>query len=129
MEGSVKKALALSCSPRIEEIDWLKRCAIEEVKSFSHIDQLPNFLIDAGFMNCSVRYLGGLRVLVECASVETLNKLTSGDINWLEDWFTNLSPWTLDQEQVRPRRVVWLNISGVPLHVWHGETFQRIASL
>lgn len=111
-----KKTIELGCLARKEEFDWLKRCAIGEVKSFSQLGRLPSFLKNAGFLHCSIRYLGGLRLLIECNSTEDLNKLTKDDTNWYGDWLSHLSPWSIQQEQARPGRVVWLNIAGVPLH-------------
>lgn len=124
-----QKTKELVCSVRKEEIERLKSCAIGEAKSYTQIDRLSKLLKDANFFHCSMRYLGDLRVLTECASPHDLNKLIASVNLTLADWFTKLSPWTLEKEQVRPERIVWLNISGVPLHVWHGETFHRIASL
>lgn len=107
--GSEKKTAEVRSSARKEENDWLKRCGIAELRNYLQI--------------------GGLRVLIECASPEDLTKLLTGDISWYAGWFTHLSAWTLEQERVRPGRVVWLNLSSVPLHAWHVETFQKIASL
>lgn len=83
-----QKVLEVGVPVRKEEIDWLKRCAIGEATRYSLIGRLTNFLKEAGFLHCSVRYLEGLRVLVECAYSDDLHKLTIGDNLWLSDWFT-----------------------------------------
>lgn len=73
-------------------------------------------LKNAGFLHCSVRHLGGLRVLIKCALLEELTKLTAGENNWFADWFNVLSPWSLEREKEQQGRMVWLHVSGVPLH-------------
>lgn len=70
-----------------------------------------------------MKYVGGLRVLLECTSMETLHKLTSGEATQIANWLT----WIKPCEENRPGRVIWLNFEGVPLHAWHVGTFEMLA--
>lgn len=58
-----------------EELLWLARCAIGTVKSADLLPDLPFLLKEAGFLDMKPKYVGGLRFLVECESIEALDRL------------------------------------------------------
>lgn len=116
--------LTVVATIRQVEIQWLATCAIAEVKDILLVSKLEKLLQGAGFSHYSVKYLGALRVLVECTSVETVEKLVSAGVNQLKYWLSWTSKWDRKKEEVNTTRVAWLNIRGVSLHAWHARTFE-----
>lgn len=110
------------------ELSWLSCCLLGEVKSPDLLNDLGSLLMGAGFLNTMVKYVGGLRVLIECVSVEAAQKCLNDGLSTLLSWFSWVCPWSLEKEVERPGRLIWLSISGVPLHVWNCSTFTTIAS-
>lgn len=78
-------------------------------------------------MNCVAKYLGGLRILVECSSATSLKTLLTEGSDRLLEWCDWIQPWDSVKELNRPAKLVWLNIEGVPLHAWNTKVFYDIA--
>lgn len=113
---------------REAELSWLSCCLLAEVKSPDLLNDLSSLFEGAGFLNMAVKYVGGLRVLLECKSEESARKCLNEGLSTLLSWFNWVCPWTVEKEAERPGRLIWLSISGVPLHSWNGDTFTAIAS-
>ncbi|KAL4588509.1 hypothetical protein LXL04_001400 [Taraxacum kok-saghyz] len=78
-----------------------------------------------GLGECSIRYIGGLSVLLQFNSKAIADCfLRNQKVNW-SVWFTWLRVWdsTLKQET----RAVWLKIRGVPIDCWDTVIFSHIA--
>ncbi|GJZ37002.1 RNA-directed DNA polymerase, eukaryota [Tanacetum coccineum] len=86
--------------------------------------QSPALVLDdaCGFSEVSVSYLGGLWVLLELNTLETREKLLQRV--GAKSWFHVLQSATHDF--VSKERIVWVDIEGIPLHVWSRETFLKI---
>lgn len=110
-----------------EELNWLEKCAIGEVKNAEVLNDINHLLREGGFLNCAAKYLGGMRILVECLSTETLEMMLIEGASSLSEWFEWIQPWDKSKELCRPPRLVWLNIEGVPLHVRNSKVFHDIA--
>ncbi|GJV25965.1 RNA-directed DNA polymerase, eukaryota, partial [Tanacetum coccineum] len=67
-------------------------------------------------------YLGTLWVLLELNTFETREKLLQHV--GAKSWFHVLQSATHDF--VSKERIVWVDIEGIPLHVWSRETFLKI---
>lgn len=113
--GTITQVQATSV--REEELSWLKRCLLAEAKNIDVLNYLSSLLEGAGFLNLKVKYVGGLRVLLECPSIEAATKVVHDGYNSLSSWFSWVCPWSVEKEAERPGRLLWLSISGVPLHV------------
>lgn len=53
-----------------EDVQWLSRCLLAEAKDCDILSDIRNLLCDAGFSQVKPKYVGGLRVLLDCSSVE-----------------------------------------------------------
>ncbi|GKB91300.1 hypothetical protein Tco_0963572 [Tanacetum coccineum] len=80
----------------ITERDFSK-CAMGKVKDFNSIPNLQTILVDEGFEDVNLFYLGGKWVMFEFDKVDT-------------------------------KRVVWVDIEGIPLHALSRDTFTRIGN-
>ncbi|KAK8715602.1 hypothetical protein V6N13_042932 [Hibiscus sabdariffa] len=51
------------------------------------------------------------------------------DVNWsyLMETFEEVSPWSENFKHIE--RTTWLEATGIPLHYWNYETFQRLSQL
>lgn len=96
----------VSTMTRGEETSWLEKCALGEVKHISLLSKLSDFILGAGFHHSNIKYIGGLRVLLESPSFETRDKLVSKEAAQIAYWFTWINPWNLKTEESRPGRVI-----------------------
>lgn len=110
-----------------KELEWLERCAVGEVTDAEVLNDINHLLQDGGFSLCAAKYIGGFQVLIECQSVESLRKMLDEGQSALREWFIWLEPWSISMESKRACRLVWLAITGVPLHAWNQEVFINIA--
>lgn len=98
------------------ELLWLRRCLLAEAKDCEILNDITNLLHERGFSDIKPKYVGGLRVLLECPSPEVALKILVDGSAALSHWFTWTSPWSLDKELCHPGRLLWLSTAGVPLH-------------
>ncbi|GKC17643.1 hypothetical protein Tco_1014425, partial [Tanacetum coccineum] len=61
-------------------------CAMGRVKSFDSITKLQSLLVDEGFVNVTLSYLGGLWVMFECDKPDTKRNLVNhvGINSWFQ---------------------------------------------
>ncbi|GJZ78736.1 RNA-directed DNA polymerase, eukaryota [Tanacetum coccineum] len=95
-----------------------------EVKQFSSINTLHVILSNEGFPNAKVVYLGGLWVMIELTSSKSKAKFLKHV--GVASWFNCLS--NAQSDFVSRDRIVWVDIEGVPMHVWSSTTFHKIGS-
>ncbi|GJS11635.1 RNA-directed DNA polymerase, eukaryota [Tanacetum coccineum] len=94
------------------------------VKDFASINNLYVLLSNEGFQELKLMYLGGLWVMIELSS----SKAKSGFMKHvgIASWFRQLR--NAQADFVSRERIVWVDIEGVPLHVWSRATFSKIGS-
>nr|GEX35549.1 RNA-directed DNA polymerase, eukaryota, reverse transcriptase zinc-binding domain protein [Tanacetum cinerariifolium] len=92
----------------------LKNYVMGEVKQFSAINNLRVLLSNEGFSYRRIIYLGGQWVMIELPSAKSKSKLMKHV--GVASWFKSLSN---AQPDFVPRdRRVWVDVEGVPMHVW-----------
>ncbi|KAL4567318.1 hypothetical protein LXL04_022899 [Taraxacum kok-saghyz] len=78
-----------------------------------------------GLGDCSIKYVGGLCVLLVFKSKTIANVfLKTQSVNW-SVWFAWLKTW--DASFSQQSRIVWLKVSGVPVQFWDPVVFSCIA--
>nr|KAJ0206447.1 hypothetical protein LSAT_V11C500256130 [Lactuca sativa] len=113
----------MSSTPETRE--FLKRALVGETENFQALMNVKAFNDVEGCPNIVMRYLGGLKMLVEFESESENNKmLTEGDHIW-RPWFKSLYHWK--PEENFKERIASIMISGVPQHAWCEEAFSTIA--
>lgn len=105
-----------ACMASVEAVQWLSGCLLAEVKNCDILNDICNLLRDASFTQLKPKYVEGLRVLLECNSVEVAQQVMANSSQTLLQWFSWICPWFKDKEACRPDRLLWLNIEGVPLY-------------
>ncbi|GJU64033.1 RNA-directed DNA polymerase, eukaryota [Tanacetum coccineum] len=117
---SPSPALVLDDSCLVERD--LSKHAMGRVKVFTSIPNLQTILMDEGFSDVKLTYLGGMWVMFEFDKVETKeNMMQHTGVN---SWFHVLQDVVNDF--VSDERIVWVDIEGIPLNAWSRETFIRI---
>nr|GEU49965.1 hypothetical protein [Tanacetum cinerariifolium] len=79
----------------------LSKYAMGKVKDVNSIPNIRTLLMDEGFFDVKLKYLGGVK-----------------------SWFHVIQDAVHDF--VSDERIVWVDIEGIPLNVWSRETFMRI---
>ncbi|GKA47255.1 MDIS1-interacting receptor like kinase 2-like protein, partial [Tanacetum coccineum] len=97
---------------------------IAELKSAKGATNTHNLIRDEGFEDFSIKYLGGLFLLLNLRDNETTVNILSNTT--LASYFKSLVPWTNDF--LIQDRVTWLAISGLPPKMWTPDTFTAIAN-
>ncbi|KAJ9543812.1 hypothetical protein OSB04_023519 [Centaurea solstitialis] len=107
------------------DLDYLSRCAVGSVERMEHVDSIQA-LISAGTLdNCEIKMLGGSEILLKFDSIEYAKNIIRNKVHGLHFWAKDLSLWTKGFRA--SKRLVWLRIVGVPLHIWKVEVFKDIA--
>ncbi|GKB49676.1 cytochrome P450 [Tanacetum coccineum] len=100
------------------------KSVIAELKTVVGATNTHNLILDEGFEDFSIKYLGGLYLLINLPD-ETLTRKFLVNNNLLTH-FKSLNPWT--DNICITERVTWPAISGLPPKLWTPDTFHSIAS-
>ncbi|GKA49395.1 RNA-directed DNA polymerase, eukaryota [Tanacetum coccineum] len=120
---SPSPALVLDNSCLVERD--LSKHAMGRVKDFTSIPNLQTILMDEGFSDVKLTYLGGTWVMFEFDKVETKeNMMQHTGVN---SWFHVLQDAVNDF--ISDERIVWVDIEGILLNAWSRETFIRIGKV
>ncbi|GJR64060.1 RNA-directed DNA polymerase, eukaryota [Tanacetum coccineum] len=99
-------------------------CLMGKVKDFASLSNLKVVLVNEGFINIELRYMGGYWVMIKFQS-QYVKKTFQSNVS-IGTWFYQIhqatSDFTVDG------RVAWVEIEGIPLKMWSENTFKRIAS-
>ncbi|KAK9291417.1 hypothetical protein L1049_019364 [Liquidambar formosana] len=118
----VRNAIEVIQAAELDEA-WLHRCMVGKVANYNSRSGLQEAIIREGVFDITIRFLGGLLVLVEFQSEEVMNWYLEQK-SWLAQWFSELSKWKPGLQLTD--RLVSLSINGVPLHCWTVANFNRI---
>ncbi|GJW24927.1 nucleotide-binding alpha-beta plait domain-containing protein [Tanacetum coccineum] len=94
------------------------------VKEFASMANLKVAIGNEGFAEISIKYMGELWVMMEFQSVETLNKYRLNVS--IASWFSQII--NASNEFETDGRIAWVELEGVLLKLWSGNTFRRIAT-
>ncbi|KAL4592392.1 hypothetical protein LXL04_005384 [Taraxacum kok-saghyz] len=101
--------------------EWIKKnVLIGEAHSLDHMGTMHY----SHFVNDTTKYLGGLRVAIRFDTTVEAREFLADELRWKE-WFKWLE--RVDQKEMTYERIAWLKITGVPLRLWGGTNFSKIA--
>ncbi|KAL4573741.1 hypothetical protein LXL04_020558 [Taraxacum kok-saghyz] len=98
---------------------------LAEVREPTSIPNLVNLCKEEGFDNIKIRYVGGLWVWVACDSQKGCKQFMNNV--GIQSIFSNIKP--LQKDFVIQDRLIWLEISALPMCVWNPCVFKKVASL
>lgn len=100
---------------------------IGDVKDLVTLCNLHDILASFRLPLASVRYLGGLRILLSFSKkVQAEELLLNRSEDW-KVWFTSLGWW--EDKILGFERIAWIRITGVPLQLWDPVIFNKIGEL
>ncbi|GJR28522.1 RNA-directed DNA polymerase, eukaryota, reverse transcriptase zinc-binding domain protein, partial [Tanacetum coccineum] len=99
-------------------------CLIGKVKEFASISNLKVVLVNEGFNNIKIKYMGGYWVMIEFHLEEA--KKSFQDNSGMGAWFSQIQQVSYDF--IIDGRVTWVEVEGIPLKRWSENTFRRVAS-
>ncbi|CAH1426742.1 unnamed protein product [Lactuca virosa] len=124
-EESCKKTINLLSSAEVKEY-MQNTLLVGEVENFQALMNVKAFQEVEGCQSINMRYLGGLKMLIEFANVNVKdNFLRNGAEIW-QPWFKSLKQWRVEDNH--NERVASIIIQGVPQQAWCEEAFSIIAS-
>ncbi|CAJ2675194.1 unnamed protein product [Trifolium pratense] len=112
----------------LEDGDFLKELSesyVGVLKYAMDVSRIKTTIYMEGLQDISVREMGGGMVLLHCAKEEVLKRLITDKADWVQFYFKDCHPWS--QEIVAVKREVWVQVHGIPLHIW-GERFFRMVA-
>ncbi|KAK1422576.1 hypothetical protein QVD17_17859 [Tagetes erecta] len=116
------QTLILSKKESIALKNWSGYSVIGEVLCLSTLNNLKTLLEELKIGAIEIRYLWGLRVLISFGSSVEAKRFVAGDVG--KSLFANVEIW---KGQVIPNdRLAWVQIRGVPLHLWDPSSFNMI---
>ncbi|GLU11952.1 hypothetical protein SLE2022_286690 [Rubroshorea leprosula] len=116
-----EQAKILAVEDDVEDSSWLCNCATCEVLEPRLISGLQQKIWGNGFTFISVISMGGSNVLLKADDKGTLNKFIEEEEC---KWFKLIKPWS--PPDIATERLVWVRITGIPLHVWNLRCFEKI---
>ncbi|GJY68395.1 RNA-directed DNA polymerase, eukaryota [Tanacetum coccineum] len=121
---TILKSVTLEESDLIDTSD-VKNAILAKVRDFHLIDNINIVLNKEGFYNFQCKYIGGLWLWIEFDSHEAcLNLQNNKEISW---YFSQVK--LIHQHFVIDERVVWIEISGLPLNAWSPKAFKKVANI
>ncbi|KAL4585399.1 hypothetical protein LXL04_010019 [Taraxacum kok-saghyz] len=103
--------------------NWLRKTTlIGEAISIDHLGHLPK-LIKPMDMTLEIKYIGGLRVILQFDDSVGAQNFKEDEINWKHcmkrlDWGTDID--------TRLERISWIRIVGLPPQLWGDKNFEAI---
>ncbi|PWA93619.1 hypothetical protein CTI12_AA069040 [Artemisia annua] len=98
--------------------------ALVKVKSAETMSSLYRICCEEGFDRVKIHRIGGLWLWIHFQSVESCNAFKSNTN--LKSFFTTIKP--VSKNFYVDERMVWVEISGLPLCAWGSNAFKKVAS-
>ncbi|GLU07994.1 hypothetical protein SLE2022_249290 [Rubroshorea leprosula] len=117
----------LNFTPKAEEVAWLKRSMVAEVRSLDMVKRIQNRLDVEGIM-VNVALLGGRQVILVDNSEGGLEEFLTRNGELVELWFEWIKPCSLSTVSSLCR-LVWLRLNGVLLKAWSERCFTELGSI
>ncbi|GKA55169.1 cytochrome P450 [Tanacetum coccineum] len=96
-----------------------------ELKSLDGATNLHNIILDEGFTDFDIKYLGGLCLQIQFRDATSMENAISN--RTFLSLFKSISAWNNNYRITN--HVTWLNISGLPPQAWLQSSFAAIAKL
>lgn len=104
---------------------WKDSSIVMEAKTLDILNDFNSVCKAMGFKEHSIRYLGGMSILVSFGKSEAMEAIAQNKAIW-EPYVKSISKWDFSYKQ--KERIAWLYIRGVPAHLCNQETFELIAN-
>ncbi|PWA89211.1 RNA-directed DNA polymerase, eukaryota, Nucleotide-binding alpha-beta plait domain protein [Artemisia annua] len=137
-EGRSFRDMLINKNLNIQEVDltidpntsafpqWHNKAVVGRVHDFQRLIALRQWLLQKVDMEATIKYVGGLLVLVLFHKEEDAFAFSADEMCWKE-CFSKLSIWK--GQILANERIAWLKIFGVPVCIVDNRVFNRIGGL
>jgi len=120
-----KTAKVVQLEKVVDNLDWLER-SLTCISSIPRdVEDLSRRINNAFSERILIRDLGKFKFLLTLESKEAKEKLRNEGEECLKEWFSSINDWA--EEDVCQTRRLWLEIVGVPIHLWSEINIRKIA--
>ncbi|MCH81454.1 RNA recognition motif, partial [Trifolium medium] len=88
------------------------------------VGRIKTTLYMEGLAHISVTDMGGKMVLLHSPKAGEMEVMCSSKPDWLTYYFKEVRPWS--PSSFMDRRIAWVKVYGIPLHVWGENLFKAI---
>ncbi|XVE88157.1 hypothetical protein DITRI_Ditri19aG0045700 [Diplodiscus trichospermus] len=103
-----------------EEMEWLDRCAVGQIKNDAKVDSIREVFRGANIA-CLVSPMGEVTVALMFESKQDMFFIMKDAKELFDEWLEDL--WPMDKTIVSRKIAVWVKLGDIPLNVWHPNFF------
>ncbi|GJV12046.1 RNA-directed DNA polymerase, eukaryota, reverse transcriptase zinc-binding domain protein [Tanacetum coccineum] len=120
----MKKKHVILSDQELVQVDDTLEVALVKVKNVETMSSLYRLCREEGFDEIKIHHIGGLWLWLHFQNVETCNTFKNN--NNLKSFFSLIKP--VSKNFYVDERMVWVEISGLPLCAWGSNAFKKVAS-
>nr|GEW44279.1 nucleotide-binding alpha-beta plait domain-containing protein [Tanacetum cinerariifolium] len=124
VNGGVESTPTIVLGDKCVRTGNVSKALLGRVKEFASLANLKMALINEGFVDIKIKYMGELWVMLEFSSEES-TKLFRDNVS-TNVWFSQVIE--ANNEFENDGRIAWVEVEGIPFKLWMRNTFKRIAS-
>ncbi|KAK8708209.1 hypothetical protein V6N13_059253 [Hibiscus sabdariffa] len=109
-----------------EELWKLQKCLVGETSMVCSVQYLAKRLEAWGLNGIKILRMGGKLFLLTFEDEDLYIMLEDLEWSYLKEIFCKIDVWS--EKLKNPSRATWIEVRGLPLHVWNGYTLKRIAA-
>jgi hypothetical protein len=125
--GKTEERQCLLVQPSEEMLELLKWSYVGELHQNLEAKEVQQMLVLEGLSAVKVTTIGEKMLLLQVDGNKELQGVISNHKLWWDASFLKVSIWS--PPMVVSRRSVWLQIHGIPIHVWDEPIFKAIGNL
>lgn len=105
-----------------ESLEKCNQCFVGKIKSPLHSFSIQKRVYNMGFFSVKTILMGADLVLISSEDFESLNVIFEDSKEIWESMFCSIERWR--PSLVAKERLVWLRVSGTPIHAWGQKFFK-----
>ncbi|KAK8649226.1 hypothetical protein V6N13_129959 [Hibiscus sabdariffa] len=110
-----------------EDLWELQKCLVGEMATVCSVRAIVDRLEKWGLNGIKVRRMGGKTFLLSFEDEDLYIMLEDLEWSYLKEIFCKVEKWS--EKRKRTQRATWIEVKGLPLHVWNDITLKRIAEI
>lgn len=110
-----------------ELVDELQGCFVGSLRQHREAHTIKHSMVMEGLEGISVIAMGVRLVLLQAPNRGVIVQAMAEHRLWWDGMFESSKPWT--PNMVSKKRITWLKVVGIPVHVWEEEVFKKIGAI
>ncbi|XP_039052593.1 polyadenylate-binding protein 5-like [Hibiscus syriacus] len=108
-----------------ESLRKLEKRLIGTMATVCNSNQVEDRLRAGGLGELKTKYLGGRDFLIEIEDPGLYSFMKEQKWSYLKEVFLEVQPWS--EVYRSSERVIWIQLTGLPLYCWNHQTFKKVA--